>query len=169
MCRRLWLIGMMGSGKSTVGAAAARQLAVDHHDTDEIIAARAGMPVHEIFQTIGVVAFRDLEHQAIAHAATLEGVISTGGGAVMDADSRATMANTGIVVYLACEPTILHRRVGAVESRPLLHAGDPLETLQRLLEEREPWYRATAHHVIDTTDKRRSDVVGEVIETWNAS
>lgn len=169
MVSRVWLIGMMGSGKTTVGADAARRLGVEHHDTDAIIEARAGMPVEQIFETIGVVAFRDLERQAVEHAATLPGIISTGGGAALDERSRATMTGTGTVIYLAAEPATLRRRVGDVSGRPLLHEGDPVQTLTRLLDEREPSYRAAAHRTIDTTHMRRRDVVEEVINAWSAS
>jgi shikimate kinase len=169
MPERLWLIGMMGSGKSTVGADAARALGVGHHDTDAIIEARAGMAVEQIFETIGVVAFRDLESQAIEHASTLRGIISTGGGAVLDERSRATMIETGTVVYLEALPETLIRRVGDVSSRPLLHDGDALATLTRLLDERDRWYRETAHRIIDTTGSSRRRVVEEVIGAWNAT
>ena len=169
MVERLWLIGMMGSGKSSVGAEAARRLGVEHHDTDAIIEARAGMPVEQIFESIGVVAFRDLERQAVEHAAGLSGVISTGGGAVLDDGSRATMAETGTVIYLAAEAAALRRRVGDVSSRPLLHGGDPAQRLARILDERQPHYQEAAHRIIDTTTMTRDAVVEEVIETWNAS
>lgn len=169
MVERLWLIGMMGSGKSSVGAAVARKLGVGHHDTDAIIEARAGMPVEQIFETIGVVAFRDLERQAIEHAATLQGIISTGGGAVLDERSRSTMTETGTVVHLAADPVTLSRRIRDVSSRPLLHVGDPVATLARILDERQPFYEKTAHRVIDTTGMSRREVVEEVIEAWNAS
>jgi shikimate kinase len=169
MVGRVWLIGMMGSGKSTVGAEAARELGVEHHDTDAIIEARAGMPVEQIFETIGVVAFRDLERQAVEHAAMLPGIISTGGGAVLDERSRATMTATGTVIYLATDPATLGRRIGDVSGRPLLHDGDPIRTLTRLLDEREPSYRAAAHRTIDTTHMKRRDVVEEVMSAWSAS
>lgn len=166
---RLWLVGMMGSGKSSVGAAVARRLGLEHHDTDALIEARAGMAVHEIFETVGVVAFRDLERQAVEQIATTDGIISTGGGAVLDERSRTVMRDTGAVVYLAAAPETLLRRVGDVGSRPLLHTEDPLQTLSRILEERDPVYRMSADVVVDTEGKRRSDVVEEVVETWNAS
>lgn len=169
MSERLWLIGMMGSGKSTVGAQAARVLGVDHHDTDAVIEARAGMPVHQIFESIGVVAFRDLERQAIEHVSTLPGIISTGGGAVLDERSRATMAGSGSVIYLAAEPATLRRRLPDVASRPLLHVGDPVETLARLLDERQPFYLDAADRTVDTSTMSRSEVVEEVIDAWNAS
>lgn len=169
MVERVWLIGMMGSGKSTVGAEAARTLAVEHHDTDDIIEARAGMPVEQIFESIGVAAFRDLERQAIEHAATLRGVISTGGGAVLDERSRFTMTGSGTVIYLAAEPVTLRRRIGDISGRPLLHEGDPVQTLTRLLDERQPLYRDTAHRIIDTSTMSRREVVEEVIAAWNAS
>ena len=94
MAERLWLVGMMGSGKSTVGASAARRLGIVHHDTDAVVEDRAGMPVEDLFEAIGVVAFRDLERQAVDHAASLRGIISTGGGAIIDPRSRATMTET---------------------------------------------------------------------------
>ncbi len=168
MRARLWLIGMMASGKSTVGAAAARRIGVDHHDTDAIIEARAGMAVSEIFETVGVAAYRDLERQAIEHAATLQGIISTGGGAVLDEQSRSIMADTGPVVYLAAEPATLRQRVSDIGSRPLLRS-DPLDSLTTILENRESWYLETAHRVIDTTGMRRGEVVEEVIRVWNDS
>ena len=169
MAERMWLIGMMGAGKSTVGADAAHLLSVEHHDTDAIIEARAGMPVEQIFETIGVVAFRDLERQAVEHAATLPGIISTGGGAVLDERSRTVMADTGTVVYLAAEPARLRRRVGDVSGRPLLHEGDPVQTLTRILDEREPLYEQTAHLTVDTSMKSREQVVEEVIHAWNTT
>lgn len=169
MAERMWLIGMMGSGKSTVGSDAARTLGVEHHDTDAIIEARAGMPVTEIFETIGIVAFRDLERQAVEYAATLPGIISTGGGAVLDERSRTIMADTGTVVYLAAEPAQLRRRVGDVSGRPLLHEGDPVQTLTRILDDREPLYEATAHRTIDTSNMSRRKVAEEVIAAWNAT
>jgi shikimate kinase len=169
MSERLWLIGMMGSGKSSVGVEAARMLGIEHHDTDAVIEARAGMPVHQIFERIGVVAFRDLERQAIEHVSTLPGIISTGGGAVLDDRSRATMAESGTVIYLAAEPATLSGRLPDVATRPLLHVGDSVETLARLLEERQPFYLDTADRTIDTSTMSRRDVVEEVIDAWNAS
>ncbi len=166
---RMWLVGMMGSGKSTVGASVARELGIAHHDTDAIIEERAGMPIEQLFAAVGVVAFRDLERQAVEHVASLEGIISTGGGAVVDARSRATMSRTGAVIYLAADPATLSRRVGDPMSRPLLAEGDAIETLTVLLDERAPWYLEAADHVIDTTGKRRREVVEEVIDLWNAS
>lgn len=169
MAERLWLVGMMGSGKSTVGVSAARQLGIAHHDTDAVVEDRAGMPVEDLFEAIGVVAFRDLERQAVDHAASLSGIISTGGGAIIDPRSRATMTETGTVVYLSADPATLSRRVGDPASRPLLAEGNVVQTLTELLVDRERFYVEAAHQVIDTTDKARRDVVEEVIALWNAS
>jgi shikimate kinase len=99
----------------------------------------------------------------------LPGIISTGGGAVLDERSRATMTATGTVIYLATDPATLGRRIGDVSGRPLLHDGDPIRTLTRLLDEREPSYRAAAHRTIDTTHMKRRDVVEEVMSAWSAS
>jgi shikimate kinase len=169
MTDRMWLIGMMGAGKSTVGGAVAAATEMPFHDTDRLIEDRAGMSVSELFETVGVAAFRDLERQAVEHASTLPGVIATGGGAVLDPDSRSTMAGSGVVVYLRANAVTLARRVGDVATRPLLAGTEPREELARILEEREPQYRATAHHVVTTNGRRRRDVVEEVTRIWTDS
>ncbi len=166
MSERLWLVGMMGAGKSTVGSDVASQHEVDFHDTDLLIEDRAGMSVRELFETVGVVAFRDLEHQAIETASTLTGVIATGGGAVLDPASRRLMRDSGVVVYLRASPSTLARRVHGGTARPLLDGKDASETLAGILEERDPHYRATAHHVVGTNGRRRRQVVEEVIRLW---
>ena len=165
MRERLWLVGMMGSGKSTVGSAVARSMGSDFTDTDGMIEERAGMSIPELFETIGVVAFRDLERQAVETASTSEGVIATGGGA----RSRRIMAETGLVVYLSAEPATLARRVGDTAGRPLLEGPRPIETLEDILEEREPHYRAVADHIVSSNGRRRRDVVEEVGRLWTDS
>ena len=169
MRERLWLVGMMGSGKSTVGTAVARATGSDFTDTDVVIEQRAGMSIPHVFETIGVVAFRDLERQAVEAASTAAGVIATGGGAVLDAGSRRLMSDSGLVVYLSADPATLARRVGDPAGRPLLHGRDPIETIAVILEEREPDYRLLADHVVETTGLRRADVVEEVIRAWSDS
>jgi shikimate kinase len=169
MKERLWLVGMMGAGKSTVGSDVASQTATDFHDTDLLIEDRAGMSVRELFETVGVVAFRDLEHQAVEHAAALVGVIATGGGAVLDPDSRRIMRDSGLVVYLRANPSTLARRVGGGVSRPLLNGVDRGEALAQILAERDPDYRTAAHHVIGTNGRHRREVVEEVIRLWTDS
>ena len=163
MRERLWLVGMMGSGKSTVGSAVAKSRGADFTDTDRLIEERAGMSIPELFETIGVVAFRDLERQAVETASTSHGVIATGGGAVLDAGSRRIMAETGLVIYLSAEPATLARRVGDTAGRPLLEGPRPIETLANILEERQPHYRAVADHIVISNGRRRRDVVEEVM------
>ena len=152
MRERLWLVGMMGSGKSTVGSAVARSMGSDFTDTDKMIEERAGMSIPELFETIGVVAFRDLERQAVETASTSEGVIET-----------------GLVVYLSAEPATLARRVGDTAGRPLLEGPRPIETLENILEERQPHYRAVADHIVTSNGRRRRDVVEEVGRLWTDS
>ena len=169
MRERLWLVGMMGSGKSTVGSAVARSMGSDFTDTDGMIEERAGMSIPELFETIGVVAFRDLERQAVETASTSAGVIATGGGAVLEARSRRIMGETGLVVYLSAEPATLARRVGDTAGRPLLEGPRPIETLENILEERQPHYRAVADHIVTSNGRRRRDVVEEVGRLWTDS
>ncbi|HEY5651659.1 MAG TPA: shikimate kinase [Acidimicrobiia bacterium] len=169
MGERLWLVGMMGAGKTTVGSDVASQTETAFWDTDRLIEDRAGMSVRELFETIGVVAFRDLERQAVEAAATLPGVIATGGGVVLDADSRQTMRDSGVVIYLRANPSTLARRVDGSTTRPLLDDADPGEALAELLRVRDPHYRASAHHVVATNGKRRHRVVEEVIRLWTGT
>ncbi len=79
------------------------------------------------------------------------------------------MTDTGTVIYLEAEPATLRGRVGDVSSRPLLHGGNPVRTIARILDERQPLYRSTAHRIIDTSTMSRREVVEEVIEAWNAT
>jgi shikimate kinase len=153
--RHLVLVGMMGSGKSTVGAVCAARLGRPFVDTDELVASFAGIPVTEVFARDGEQAFRELEASAVADAcaAPTPTVIAAGGGAVLDAANRKRMRETGFVVWLQAPASQLALRVGDGRSRPLLNqlppSGDPAGTLERLETLRRPAYEAAAHAKLD--------------------
>jgi shikimate kinase len=141
--RSIVLVGMMGVGKSSVGRRLAARLAIPFTDADSEIEKAAGMPIAEIFARHGEPYFRSGEARVIARL--LEGgpqVLATGGGAFMNADTRALIKLKGVSIWLHAEFDVLLRRTSKRRSdRPLLHTDDPAETLRKLLAAREPTYK----------------------------
>jgi shikimate kinase len=145
----LVLIGPRGSGKSSVGQLAARLLGWDFVDTDVLVEAR-GRTIAEVFAAEGEPGFRALEREVISDLRPADNtVIATGGGAVLDAANRDHLAALGSVIYLHATPECLVARI-AGSDRPPLTDADPLEEMRRVLEHREPLYRALADAVLDT-------------------
>ena len=143
------LIGMMGAGKSAVGAELARQLGVPVRDTDAEISRAAAMTIPEIFARDGEAFFRARESEVLARVLReAPGIVSTGGGAWMRPENRALIAAAGISVWLNPSLATLWQRVKQKPSRPLLQTEDPRGTLERLLAERAPAY-ALADITID--------------------
>ena len=155
------LIGPPGAGKSTVGTLLAGRLSVAFLDTDTSVEAVAGKPVSEIFLDEGEPAFRELERQAVAAAvAGHDGVISVGGGAVLDTGTRALL--TGLrVVYLETGFAAAAKRVGLDVPRPLL-LGNPRAQLKALLEQRLPIYRQLAWITVATDSRDPQDIADEI-------
>ena len=148
---RLVLVGLPGSGKSTVGRQLARRLDLPFVDTDHAIAQRIGCSIRAFFEREGEPAFRDVEASVIAQLAHGgDAVLATGGGAVLRAANREHLRGAGHVIYLRSTPEELLRRVRHDQNRPLLQVDDPLAKLRSLYEQRDPLYRQTAHFVIET-------------------
>lgn len=158
----LVLVGPPGAGKSTIGAQVADRLGVPFRDTDLDIEALAGKSIPDIFFDDGEEHFRALERDAVRLAcAEHAGVLSLGGGAVLDAATRELLG-PHVVVFLAVRLSDATKRVGLSAARPVL-AINPRARLQQLLEERLPHYRAVATHEVDTSGKSVDDVVDEVL------
>ncbi|MEI5665594.1 shikimate kinase [Bosea sp. CCNWLW174] len=140
--RAVVLVGMMGSGKSSVGKRLSARLGLPFVDADTEIETAAGMTIPEIFAQRGESEFRDGERRVISRILTTRAplVLATGGGAFMNADTRARIAELGISIWLKAEPDVLMRRVRKRSNRPLLQTADPEATVRRLLAEREPIY-----------------------------
>lgn len=155
------LIGPPGAGKSTVGRALASRLAVPFEDTDDVIEQRAGKRIAEIFLTDGEAAFRQLEKAVVAdRLAAHTGVLALGGGAILDDDTRALLANH-TVIYLEVEFSEAVRRVGLNRDRPLL-LGNPRAQLRALMDARRPLYEQTATHTVGTTGRTPDEVADEI-------
>jgi shikimate kinase len=145
------LVGLPGSGKSTVGRQLARRLGVGFTDSDHVIEERIGCPIREYFAREGESAFRDLEEQVLRElTASGQGVLATGGGAVLRPANRERLKAAGQVIYLRSTPEEVHRRVRHDSNRPLLQVEDPLGRLRELHAQRDPLYRETAHFTIET-------------------
>lgn len=145
------LVGLPGSGKSTVGRQLARRLQLPLFDSDHVIEQRIGCSIREYFEREGEQRFRDLEAEVIDELTRLpSALISTGGGSVLRPENRQRLRERGQVIYLRSHPEELYRRLRHDQKRPLLQVADPLQRLRDLYAERDPLYRETAHYVIET-------------------
>lgn len=165
---RLVLVGAPGAGKSTVGQLLAERLGVSCHDTDEAVEAAAGMSVSHIFVTQGEERFRDLERAAVAAALSeQDGVVSLGGGAVMDAGTRALLAGVPTAWLQVGLSAALHR-VGMNQARPLL-LGNVRAQLRTMLERRAPLYAEVASVTVATDDRTPAEVADEILTALGLS
>lgn len=166
----LWLIGMMGSGKSAVGRRVAGELGMRLIDLDDEIATRLGCSVSQLWGERGEEAFRDLEQAAVTRvAAGDDAVVATGGGVVLRDANIAAMRESGIVVWLRADPAVLSARVESGVGRPLLAEGEPRDVLDAILAAREDRYARAAHVVIDSGTGTADEVADEVTAQWTAS
>lgn len=146
------LVGLPGSGKSTVGRQLARRLQLPFTDSDQVIEARLGYSIRQYFEQEGEDSFRDLEASVIDELTRdpRRGVLSTGGGSVLRSENRQHLRERGRVIYLKSSPEELFRRLRHDRNRPLLQVDDPLVRLRDLHAIRDPLYRETAHFTIET-------------------
>jgi len=162
--QRIFLIGPMGAGKTAVGRRLAAELGYAFHDTDALIQARTGVDIPFIFEKEGEAGFRRRERAIIAEYCRQERIVlATGGGAILDANNRAALAEHGFVVYLRASVNVQLARTRRGRHRPLLDTDDPRGRLAALFAEREPLYAATAHLTLDTDGRRVNAVVHEVL------
>ena len=162
---RVYLSGPMGAGKSSVAGAVASQLGTRAVDLDAEVERLAGRSIPEIFAEQGERAFRALEKEALASLPADAGVVSLGGGTVVDEDTRQALLREGIVITLTAAPSVLAERVGSGAGRPLL-GTDPTEDLERILESRAHAY-AEAHAVIDTAELDLDEIAADVVAVRN--
>ena len=158
------LVGMPGSGKSTVGRHLARQLGLRFVDSDTEIERRIGMPIKDYFALHGEEAFRDQEQAVIDElTAVPELLLATGGGAVLRPSNRDALHSRTHVFYLRSTPEELHRRLRHDTHRPLLQVEDPLRRLRDLYRDRDPLYRRTAHFVVEAVRPSVPALLGMVL------
>lgn len=163
MSRNVVLIGFMGAGKSAVGRALAGMLSRPFVDTDDIVEEKTGRRIGDIFAEEGEAAFRRLEAEAVKEAAGAPGgIVSVGGGAVLDPANVAALRRTGVLVYLKADAETLYRRAAETGGRPLLEVPEPKEMVKGLLEEREAVYEQMADITVETRDRSVEETAEEV-------
>jgi shikimate kinase len=166
--RRVFLVGMMGAGKTTVGRQLAKRLGKTFYDADREIEARTGVSVAVIFDIEGETGFRKREAEAIEQLTALDDIVlATGGGAVLDPRNREHLKSRGFVIYLHALPGVLWQRTRSDKSRPLLQGGDPRERLESLYAERDPLYRDVADLVVETGRQGIGPLLSQVLARFD--
>lgn len=161
--KSIYLIGFMGSGKTTIGKALSLSLNVPFIDSDEEISRLTGKTITEIFEVEGEAAFRLLEAECLRNLPVEDSIITTGGGTVLREENRKWMQENGEVVLLAASPEEILKRLEGDKTRPLL-IGDKEEKVAKILGERLPLYVDTANIIIETTGKSVEAIVEELVQ-----
>jgi shikimate kinase len=147
----IYLVGLMGAGKTSVGRLLARRLSKTFYDCDQEIERATGVRIPVIFEIEGEAGFRARERKMLAELVQYpDAVLATGGGVVLCAENRALLKRHGVVIYLCASPQDLWRRTRHDRNRPLLQTADPLAKLTELYRIRDPLYREIADLVVDT-------------------
>ena len=169
----VYLIGPMGVGKTTIGKALAKNLALEFVDSDQEIENRTGVSIMTIFDIEGDVGFRNREVKVILEIAKRRGIVlATGGGAVLRPENRRALRNSGLVVYLHATVEMQLERTRNSRNRPLLKKGSRRNVIEDLMHEREPLYRQEAD-IVYVTDSRAPqvaarEIAGEIREKWQS-
>nr|WP_277986366.1 shikimate kinase AroK [Noviherbaspirillum cavernae] len=151
MTGNIFLVGLMGSGKTTVGRALARKLDKRFIDSDHEIEARTGASIPLIFEIEGEASFRQREAEVIRDlTGQSDIVLATGGGAILKPENRDYLKTRGTVIYLRASVNSILQRTSHDKNRPLLQTADPRQRIERLAREREPYYLEVAHIVVET-------------------
>lgn len=147
----IFLVGLMGAGKTTIGKTLARQLDKTFCDADHAIEERTGVRIPVIFEIEGEAGFRKREEETLDGLTRRQNIVlATGGGAVLAASNRERLKARGTVIYLHGRPEDLYQRTRSDKSRPLLQTSNRLQKLKELYETRDPLYREVADIVVDT-------------------
>lgn len=147
----IYLVGMPGAGKTTVGRQLAKRMQRSFVDADQEIEARTGVRIPVIFDIEGEQGFRDRESRVLAELGSRSGlIVATGGGALLRPENRYAIAESGVVVYLHATPQLLVERTRLDHNRPLLQVDDPLKKIEELFAVRDPLYREVADIIVNS-------------------
>jgi shikimate kinase len=160
----VFLVGMMGAGKSTIGRQLAEAIGFEFVDADRELEARSGVPIPTIFEIEGEVGFRRREAALLDELSARRNIVlATGGGAVLDPQTRQRLRERGLVVYLRTSADEVHRRTRRDKSRPLLRTDNPRLRIEQLLAEREPLYEEVAHIVVQSAASNPKKLVQRLV------
>ena len=159
----IYLVGLMGSGKTTVGKLASKKLGKSFIDSDHLIEERTGVRVPLIFEYEGEEGFRKRETKVLEELVTMKNIIlATGGGIILEEINQKLLVKNGLVIYLKADYDLLASRLKSDLTRPLLQGVDIKEKLKNLLKERDPIYKSISDYVIETKKKRATDIANEI-------
>lgn len=165
MASNIFLIGLMGAGKTTLGKQLAAYLQRDFYDSDQVICERTGVSIPTIFELEGEAGFRGRERAVIDELTQLNGIVlATGGGAILQPQNQLVLRNRGYVIYLKARPEVLLARTRCDKNRPLLQVADPLAKLNQLYSERDPIYHHAAHLVLEVNDRYAVNALNRLIQ-----
>jgi shikimate kinase len=165
--KNVYLIGLMGAGKTTVGRLLAKSLSVPFYDSDKAIEDITGVDIATIFEFEGEKGFRIRENKMIKELTELEDIVmATGGGVILNEENRTQLKENGFVVYLKCSVDRIVDRTSRNTQRPLLNVDSPKEKIQALLNERESLYQSCADFVIDSGQIQSKAAVKEILKVY---
>ncbi|SJM93951.1 shikimate kinase I [Crenothrix polyspora] len=166
----IYLIGLMGTGKTTIGRQLAKSVKLPFYDTDKAIEESTGVDIPTIFEFEGEEGFRDREQKMVQQLTQLKGIVlATGGGTVLREQNRNMLKQNGFVVYLQCPIDRILERTRRDTQRPLLQTENPRDRLEGLHKQREPHYLACADFTIDTGTMPSKAVVNRILEEYRAT
>ena len=161
----IFIVGPMGSGKSTVGKILSDELFLDFFDTDDEIEKRTGASIDWIFDLEGEEGFRRRESEILSEMVQKNSIVlSTGGGIILDSSNRELLSSRGTVFYLSTPISIQVERTANDKDRPLLKNGNPSEILSKLHEERKGLYESVSDHVVETDNKSSQEVASQIVK-----
>lgn len=168
--QNIFLIGLMGAGKTTIGRQLASELSLEFFDSDHEIERRTGVTITHIFDIEGEAGFRKRETAMLDELTEQKGIVlATGGGAILKAENRQFLMSRGTTIYLYANIDTLLERTSKDRNRPLLQTENPQAKLEELLEIRDPLYRETADIIIDTGKDSVRLALKEILEKLQAS
>jgi len=166
----IFLVGLMGAGKTTIGRQIANELSLDFFDSDHEIENRTGVTITHIFDIEGEAGFRKRETAMLNELTEKKGIVlATGGGAILKAENRQFLMSRGTTIYLYANIDTLVERTSKDRNRPLLQTENPREKLQELFDIRDPLYRETADIIIDTDKDSVRLALKEILEKLQES
>jgi len=165
----IYLIGLMGAGKTTIGRQLAKALHLPFYDSDKAIEEQTGVDIPTIFEYEGEEGFRAREQNMIEELTQIDGIVlATGGGAILRAVNRKALTENGFVVYLQCSVDKILQRTKRDTQRPLLNTENPRERIEKLFSEREPDYLSCADFKIETSSMQSKAVVQNILNEYTS-
>jgi len=165
----IYLVGLMGAGKTTIGRQLAKALSVPFYDSDKAIEERTGVDIPTIFEFEGEEGFRDREQKMIEQLTQIEGIVlATGGGAILRDENRRLLKENGFIVYLQCSVERILERTRRDTQRPLLKTDNPKDRIETLFIQREPLYLSCADFKIDTGIMQSKEVVNHILAEYRS-